>query len=163
MKKIFILIVFNCVFSFFYGCGDDETKPSYDYKLINNTNGLLYYECSYFYKGGIFSLKRTLLPNDTLLLYWKRNDNTIVGDNYGFGKYLSENANVLIKTDSGLILFYGSKNITCGFADFVAEEMFDDYNFNWYEYHWTIDSDYIDNKSCNMTLENFEKEYLKNE
>ena len=150
-NKLFLFIIVCFVCSCFVGCDigcvDCNAYIDGSYFLINATNTPLYYE-SYNMEGLVFNT--TLLSKDTLFLYSVTNSaGPDIDDAAHFysGKF---NGILVIKNDNNLILFLQTGyTTTCGSENFVSEKR---NNRNYYHY-WTIDSAYIADKACNMTLE----------
>jgi hypothetical protein len=169
--KIFIknyLFLIICVLSLFVGCSErGGASDKNTYLLINDTNELLYYETRCSYNNTVSSFKISLNPNDTLPLYTKQfippddfiEEHTpfygyviIEDEKYAYISFYT-NEELIIKSDNETVLFYGSDKIYCGEVNFVSDKK------KGHNYHyWIIDSDYIDNKSCNMSWEELEKE-----
>jgi hypothetical protein len=178
LKKNFLSFVLFSTYLFVAGCNvcDDceGSFPKKNYALINNTNGPLYYK-AYIYEtlyNGIYYndtlyFDTTLSPNDTLFLYsWKFTPPMEeIYDHMGFRASYVKNRGVLtIKDDNDFILYYRSNNKNCGSNDFVSE-MKDNAGSDphWivdYYHYWTIDSTYIAEKSCKMSLDVLREIYL---
>ncbi|MCL1945685.1 MAG: hypothetical protein FWF51_00835 [Chitinivibrionia bacterium] len=167
LKKFFTLLIFSCIVILFVsGCDDgcDHCNESYSrwyHFLVNNTDKILYYEAYYEDDSDedILSFDTTLLPNDTLFLYsYKFTPPGASIDDPTRFYWLS--SKVVIKDDEQIILFYrSSKTENCGETDFVLEKTTKDKGYS----YWTIDPDYISKKSCNMSWEDLERDYLGNE
>jgi hypothetical protein len=128
------------------------------YSLINNTSGPLHYKAYYekYYKDGdvfVFSFDTTLLPNDTLLLYFFY-DSPIIPyseDYTGFCAMLSysygyyDTGELTIRDNTEYPVFYISEILDCGDVDFIEEKKSE----REYHYYWTIDSTYYaEGKAC---------------
>ena len=147
------LLVF-CVTSFFIGCDKfcsdcDSGSLKKFYYLVNKTNNLLYES----YDKDSLLFDTILLPNDTLFLF----SHEIIPpvERYDAPTYFIRNKEVIIKDKNQTVLFYRSETKNCGKEDFV----FGGKN----SYYWIVDSTYIAYESCNMSWEDFEREYLNAE
>ena len=160
MLKCFYLFLVICFISlFFIGCNVcddcDGTYAFEAYFLINKTGKLLYYISNNNDDSLLFDT--ILLPSDTLFLY--SGEFFPQADIFDDPTYFKCRWNeITIKDESQKTLFYRSKTKNCGNEDFVFEIV-----NNKNHHYWTIDSAYIADKSCNMSWEDFEREYLENE
>ncbi|MCL1945684.1 MAG: hypothetical protein FWF51_00830 [Chitinivibrionia bacterium] len=161
MKKLFaiglFLSIFLLIFSLFVvGCTCGGTTSKGFYLLVNKTNSALNYKaCSV-----TFCFDTLLAPNDTLFLYSIKSvsGDDFVEDPTYFEAGATPGGTIVIKNDDDKVLFYrfGNTEQLCGETDFVSSKRGKrDYYYN---YHWTITPEYIAEKSCNMSLEELEKE-----
>jgi len=155
LMKIPYRFFFCGVFTFLIGC--TENYPKGNYFIVNNSGGLLYYKSYSNYREDKLLFDTTFSSNDTVFLYSYKFTPPAPSVNDPIRFYAST---IMIKDDKQRILFYGSKEKNgCGDIDFVSKKK-DNLNFN---YYWTIDSAYIADKSCDISWEDFEEIYLKNE
>jgi len=180
MNSKYLFLITSCFLLLVIACTDYPTTcPGGDsrmdlYLLVNKTGGILHYEARYSATMETNNLMDThffdtiLLPNDTLPLYgipasfWGgRVENVpfFVFHGTDLGK-----CTVIIRDDNERILFYGINFLDgnfCGTIDFVEVAVMDS-NYA-YKYFWTIDSAYIADMACDMSLEDLESEVLQNE
>ena len=162
---------------------EHERFHSSIYRLVNGTDDFIYTEIYYPKNGGTITITTAIRPNDSISLYQVRI--RIVGDkvmdtvtsnfhannHYSFNEitmYFDSTANLIIRDSKGSVLFYGTEaTAKCGTENFVFIRC--DFNCDNdrgsrdYIYHWTIDSAYIADMACDMSLEDLESEVLQNE
>lgn len=156
--KVFSIFVF-LFYLLIIGCITDQSGDGRDnpYSLVNKTNDTLYYEvyCDYFnniyYHDKLLLFDTVLLPYDTLLLYIS--DMSVPPNPYPDKEYVPfwGSKTMTIISENNNVLFYKTEDEYCGKEDFVGIKI-DNHKY-WYKYYWTIDSTYIADKSCDITLE----------
>jgi len=160
--KIFRLLLYFGVLLLIAACPTDTGLKEYEYSyfLINISNKSLHYES---YRGDSLLFDTTLLPKDTLFLYSCKEAPLLgrVCDDQTYFELGRDKDKIIIKNESQIVSFIHNRTNTCGYDNSVFEKRHSSGNHNYY--YWTIDSAYIADKSCNMSWEDFEREFLKNE
>jgi len=172
MKKLNCLcccFVAFCVVVSLTGCEGGGSGHKHTYFLVNNTGNILHYKT---YRNDLTSyFDTTLFPSDTLPLYSETftHPGPLVREYLPFyGSIIVQNASyadlyyygtLMIEDENEKVLFYRSKDMECGNVSVESKKIGSD---NYYHY-WIIDSTYIADKSCNMSWEDFEREYLNAE
>jgi len=153
LKKFRFLLLFVCAFLFFAGCPDHGGSYGISsYFLVNGTNELIRYESHR--KNATFNI--VLHPYDTIFLYSK--EQAEPDDYFVDSVFYLSNDSIIIKDNNGIVLFFKgyrtAKKTSCGAENFVGKSLDSD------RYYWTIDSDYIADKSCSALTDDddFEEE-----
>jgi hypothetical protein len=179
LRKNLLLFISFSTYLFVAGCdngdiGDRGIDCKKTYSLVNNTDGSLYYKAHHekhvYDDVFVFNFDTTLLPNDTLLLYFYYEGGLVPpGEDYtGFhtmsyyGYY--KTGELTIRDNTEYLVLYRSEKLNCGETIFIEKEKSEGkYYYLEYHYYWTIDSTYITEKSCNMSLDELKKFYLDEE
>ena len=145
--------------------------------LINGTNGLLHYKSIVSMQGDIIeTFETSLLPNDTLFIY----ETDISSPHHFSGRHLFSQLHLIVKDYNGNILSNSMPNSVpvrwCGEPNLVWVETDGSvesslrlsppipvFSGKIYRYYWTIDSAYIADMACDMSLEDLESEVLQND
>jgi hypothetical protein len=151
-KNVIFVVMLIYIFSLLVGCSEQGDSIFESYFLINKTTDFLKYES---YRDSSLLFDTILLPNDTLFLY--SYEFVPPADIFDDPTYFRSQWNkIIIKNKNLKVLFYRLEPIYCGDYDFVMSK-------NQNHFYWTITPAYISEKSCNMSWEDFERDYLGNE